>query len=306
MAATSIDLSQIKTDALDSKATFKTLIEAEGVVETIVAGTGITVDDTDPANPIVTATGGSVSLDNLREYFPTIANNSTDSEHDLDIGAARIWVSDGTDERIVNFAAEVKRIDAAWAAGTNQGGLDTGTVANSTWYYIWAIYNPTTDVAGYLLSASASSPTMPSGYTYKRLLLDRIASAVLTNGSANVLTGIFAGDTFLFAELIININTTSPLLALTEWTPSVPPIGKIEWLGSCLAVVSGAIANGAHIVIGYDSTTAGRTIGGNPDAVSRSYTQAACLTKSGKLHYTASRTTGWTLFQLRTEGYRCV
>jgi hypothetical protein len=62
MAATSIDLSQIKTDALDSKATFKTLIEAEGVVETIVAGTGITVDDTDPANPIVTATGGSASL----------------------------------------------------------------------------------------------------------------------------------------------------------------------------------------------------------------------------------------------------
>jgi hypothetical protein len=58
MAATSIDLSQIKTDALDSKATFKTLIEAEGVVETIVAGTGITVDDTDPANPVVTATGG--------------------------------------------------------------------------------------------------------------------------------------------------------------------------------------------------------------------------------------------------------
>ena len=30
-----------------------------GVVETIVAGTGITVDDTDPANPIVTATASS-------------------------------------------------------------------------------------------------------------------------------------------------------------------------------------------------------------------------------------------------------
>lgn len=29
-----------------------------GIVETIVAGTGITVDDTDPANPVVSATGG--------------------------------------------------------------------------------------------------------------------------------------------------------------------------------------------------------------------------------------------------------
>jgi hypothetical protein len=154
MGATSIDLSQIKTDALDSKAAFKTLIEAEG----------------------------EVSLDNLREYFPTIANNSTDSEHDLDIDAARIWVSDGTDERLVDFTAQVKRIDATWAAGTNQGGLDTGTVANDTWYYIWAIYNPTTDTADYLLSASQSSPTMPSGYTYKR----RVRGAVRTNGSANI------------------------------------------------------------------------------------------------------------------------
>jgi len=31
---------------------------ADGVVQSIVAGTGITIDDTDPANPIVTATGG--------------------------------------------------------------------------------------------------------------------------------------------------------------------------------------------------------------------------------------------------------
>lgn len=32
-----------------------------GIVESIVAGTGVTVDDTDPANPVISATGGSGS-----------------------------------------------------------------------------------------------------------------------------------------------------------------------------------------------------------------------------------------------------
>lgn len=50
-------------------------------------------------------------------------------------------------------------------SGTN--GLDTGTAANSTWYYVWVIYNPTTTTTAGLLSLSASSPTMPSGYTFK-------------------------------------------------------------------------------------------------------------------------------------------
>jgi len=225
MAATSIDLSQIKTDALDSKATFKTLIEASG----------------------------EVSLDNLREYFPTIANNATDAEHDLDIGAARIWVSDGTDDRIVNFAAEVKRIDAAWAAGTNEGGLDTGTVANSTWYYVYAIYNPTTDVAGYLLSASASSPTMPSGYTYKRLLCDEIAAAVLTDGSANVLGGRFIRKSFFFNSAITEFSAAGQPTVSTARIVSVPQINCI-WLGSA-NVVNNTNASSAYVLRHFDVGT---------------------------------------------------
>ena len=52
-------------------------------------------------------------------------------------------------------------------AGTTTGAnaLDTGTIATSTWYSVWVIYNGTT-TAG-LLSTSATSPTLPSGYTHK-------------------------------------------------------------------------------------------------------------------------------------------
>jgi len=47
-------------------------------------------------------------------------------------------------------------------------GLDTGSEANSTWYYLWVIYNGTT-VSG-IISTSSTAPTMPSGYTYKGLV----------------------------------------------------------------------------------------------------------------------------------------
>ena len=55
---------------------------------------------------------------------------------------------------------------AITASGAN--GLDTGSEANSTWYYYYVIYNGST--VGGLFSASYSSPTMPSGYTYKKYI----------------------------------------------------------------------------------------------------------------------------------------
>lgn len=50
-------------------------------------------------------------------------------------------------------------------ATSGANGLDTGTIASSTWYSVWVIYNGTT-TAG-LISTSATAPTLPTGYTYK-------------------------------------------------------------------------------------------------------------------------------------------
>lgn len=54
------------------------------------------------------------------------------------------------------------------ASGAN--GLDTGVEAVSTWYSVWVIYNPTTSTTAGLFSTSATAPTMPAGYTLKRLV----------------------------------------------------------------------------------------------------------------------------------------
>lgn len=65
------------------------------------------------------------------------------------------------------------------SAVSGANGLDTGAVANGTWYAGWVIYNPTTNTVAALLSTSATAPTMPSGYTFKaRVSWNR------TNGSA--------------------------------------------------------------------------------------------------------------------------
>jgi hypothetical protein len=210
--------------------------------------------------------GGSVNLDNRREFFPTIANNSSDAEHDLDIGAARIWVSDGSTEKLVDFTAATKQIDAAWAAGDDAGGLDTGTVANSTWYYIWAIYNPTTEAADYLLSASATSPTMPGGYVYKRRIPKQ--GALLTNGSGNILACTWHGEYATFAVGIINLSIGSGFV--TAATVSAPP--EWGWIGlhgfqSSVAPQYFAVSGGGVTIPGRATITTATSFSFSPGTI---------------------------------------
>lgn len=62
------------------------------------------------------------------------------------------------------LAKNVAVTAVASASGIN--GLDTGALAASTWYSVWVISNGTTIAS--LLSLSATAPTMPAGYTYRR------------------------------------------------------------------------------------------------------------------------------------------
>jgi hypothetical protein len=45
--------------------------------------------------------------------------------------------------------------------------LDIGTVTNDAWYYLWLVKNSTTGTMGGLLSLSATTPTLPSGFSKK-------------------------------------------------------------------------------------------------------------------------------------------
>lgn len=82
-----------------------------------------------------------------------------------------------------NSAGEIVRVGAAsgTVAITSSGanGLDTGTEAANTWYHVWGIWGSMPGPAR-LLSASATSPTLPAGYTHRCYL-----GAVYNDSSSN-------------------------------------------------------------------------------------------------------------------------
>lgn len=71
---------------------------------------------------------------------------------------------------MITLASAINKTTAAWAAGNNQGGLDTGVIGGNSWYYFFLIRNPMTTVVDVLFSLSPTSPTMPSGFTQKRYI----------------------------------------------------------------------------------------------------------------------------------------
>lgn len=92
-------------------------------------------------------------------------------------------VSVSVDEIVVESAAnlyQTLRAVALTIAGTSVGanGIDAGTIAASTWYSLWVIWNGTT-TAG-LMSLSATAPTLPTGYTHKARV-----GWISTDGTAN-------------------------------------------------------------------------------------------------------------------------
>lgn len=96
-----------------------------------------------------------------------LANNSGDATNDIDISAGQC--RDATNAHNMIVAALTKQSDVAWAVGTAAGGLDTGAVGNSD-YYVWAIKRSDTGVCDVLFSLSATAPTMPTNYDFKRLI----------------------------------------------------------------------------------------------------------------------------------------
>lgn len=153
-----------------------------------------------------------------------LANNTSDKNNDIDFSAGVFQFDDGSGQSVLS--AMTKRLDATWAAGTNQGGLDTGSKANSTWYYCYAIYNPTTLVSDFLFSASATSPTLPSGYTKSKLL----PYALRTDSSGNILAGKWYKDgTFVFASALLVLDLSGAGSGtVTNVMPTLPCRGDVQ------------------------------------------------------------------------------
>ncbi len=130
-----------------------------------------------------------------------LSNNGSDAVNDIDIaeGATR----DSSNRLNLIGSAITKRLDAAWAAGTGNGGLDTGSIANAT-YHVFAILKTSDQSVDVLFSLSATAPTLPTGY----LRFRRIGSIIRSGGT--ILGFTQRRNEFLLTTTVLDVNVSSP------------------------------------------------------------------------------------------------
>lgn len=121
--------------------------------------------------PALSPGAGSVT-GTVKKLTGVWASNST-----ANYLADEVVVSDGAGSasRLTGFSKQIN------TATSGIGGLSTGSTAASTWYAVYAAYNPSTATQGIFFDLSFSTPTLPSGYTqYARI------GSIWLDGSKNI------------------------------------------------------------------------------------------------------------------------
>jgi hypothetical protein len=151
----------------------------------------------------------------LRGYIDGLIMSTAGSSGTMSIAAGK--ASDSTGVFTLSLAASISKTTSAWAVGTGNGGLDTGAIANSTWYYFYLIRRPDTGVVDVVFSTNSTSPTLPTNYTQFRYI-----GAGLTNGSAQWVKFSQDNDEFLWDAAVIDVDTVNPGTSAVTRTISVP------------------------------------------------------------------------------------
>lgn len=160
--------------------------------------------------------GGSLSSTSLPMAYLAgleVSNNSSDTNNDIDFGVGECRdTGDSADLRLTSILT--KQIDAAWAAGTNQGGLFSGSVASDTTYHLFIIKNPTTGVVDAGFDTDVDASNRPAAYTAYR----RVAS-LYTDGSGNLVQFSQKGNEFLLNSLSRQTNQNPGTSAVLQTQP---------------------------------------------------------------------------------------
>lgn len=219
-------------------------------------------------------------------YGLTLANTPSDTTNGIDIAAGYAASDDPTAPIVMALSSLLtKKLNSAWAVGSGNGGLDTGSIANTT-YHVWLIQRSDTGVVDALFSTSATAPTMPTNYDRKR----RIGSIVRVSAAIKLFTQ--NGDDFSWISGALDRNSvasvTNVLLALT-----VPSGIRVQpWIVESIA--SGASSNVTTSVGNGDGTNAVIQIlsSTNSDIKTGTITRGITTNTSGQIRYSMNVTVG--------------
>ena len=150
-----------------------------------------------------------------------IPSNAADADHDITIstGSAR----DSGDTKTLKLTSAItKRLDAAFVAGNNVGGLFTGTIAADTTYHLFIIEKDSDGSIDAGFDTSLTAANIPTGFTAFRRVF-----SLKTNSSSNIaaFNSVEAGGGSLKVDLsvrITDVSDTTPGTSANLATLSVP------------------------------------------------------------------------------------
>jgi len=150
---------------------------------------------------------GSAAFRNLLSGL-TMSTAGSSATMSISAGVAM----NSTNAYLMQLGSSVGKTTSAWAVGSGNGGLDSGSISSNTWYYWYLIRRPDTGVVDVVFSLNASAPTLPTNYTQYRDI-----GAGLTNGSGQWTKFWQIGDEFIWDVPVLDFNgagsTTAVLLA---------------------------------------------------------------------------------------------
>lgn len=184
-------------------------------------------------------------------YGLGLSNNTGDATNDIDIAVGEAASDGATPFLMPLLSVLTKRLDAAWAVGTGNGGLDTGSIANTT-YHLWLIQRSDTGVVDALFSASATAPTLPANYDRKR----RIGSIIRTSGA--ILPFKQSGNVFRISP-VLTLSTITAIAGGLGAVTNVPTGIVVDALIYADMATNGA---GASVIVQFGSAfSSGLTTG---------------------------------------------
>lgn len=159
----------------------------------------------------------------------------------------------------VMYTATSYSVTASIALGVALNGLDAGTEAANTHYFIHAISDGTTDRC--LLSTSATSPTLPTGYIYSALL-----GSVKNDNSSNFVRFHQHGNA-VGIELVYDASTTgdtrqvNPRTGAADFTDIAPAVAGTFQAADLARCIPANIVARVQGMLGITSLSVTRNVG---------------------------------------------
>lgn len=261
LTATSITTSGITTTSLTGVSIATSILAATSITGTAITLTGnVTAANAVISDKVCASAffGSGANLTGIVSGMPrgylsglTLSNNSSDSEHDIDIavGEARD-TADGADLTI--SSTFTKQIDATWASGSGNGGMASGvSLSADTWYHVYLVELDAggTDV-GFDTATNAANLVATSGVAsaYRRI------GSVLTDSSSNILGFTQFEDEFIFDAQITNVNGSGLGTSRVLQTVNTPLGFETRAILGLVAVVAGSNAS-VNITLTHPNVT---------------------------------------------------